>query len=639
MKTWNEVMGNPEFAKETPETQQAIRDDYFNKVIRPQVERNGDDVNAVYNDFVSKHKFISTGSQSASNSVQEPTQPNPMDKVFQDGVELSTKPVDVSVPTYLSPSSANAPTPSSLSSEELGKGLENSMHNVEAREKTQFEKRHSEKYKWLRDPFREGYEDLKEAKANHPGVISQSEAMSLPVLEKEYEVALQPWMEQRVVELLENNPEMDYKEAERQARLEQAGEAAELATSAALTVGSFALPGAALATVPRIAALGAAESALTGVAGNAAAERDLDEGIAEDVMLGAVLGAGSKKIVDSVTGLSKLGSRLIGNAAPKDVKELNEVGKKAEEMIQKELDKVGYLTSYFKKKEVVPGVTVGDVLVAKNKADSLVGINEKGAKVGSQTLAEQIDNEVVSKMIMDSRGKMEKLSSASSKNLGKIVTEVVGLRSVGLDKSRKEAIDQVGKEFSNEIKTIKKEALKSAEKNPIKSGVRNMPLKEVEEQLDKSYDPLFKAIEAVRKGDTASSKKFADEALSIIKELRLDNRLRSDVIDTAQKIKTLRKVAEKVPTSSEKEDLIKQIAAPAIGALMGDISGGLAGAALRGGVAKAVTSTSATRLKQVKKALGGKYELDSKAIKMIEDGADIGKIVSYVVMKGMKDEE
>lgn len=58
MATWQDVLNNPEFDKETPENKAAIRDDFFNNVIRPQVIESGDDVDAVYNDFKSKNNFV-----------------------------------------------------------------------------------------------------------------------------------------------------------------------------------------------------------------------------------------------------------------------------------------------------------------------------------------------------------------------------------------------------------------------------------------------------------------------------------------------------------------------------------------------------------------------------------------------------
>lgn len=53
-KSWSDVRNNPEFSKETPETQKAIANDYFDKVIAPQAKANGDDVEAVRADFNSK---------------------------------------------------------------------------------------------------------------------------------------------------------------------------------------------------------------------------------------------------------------------------------------------------------------------------------------------------------------------------------------------------------------------------------------------------------------------------------------------------------------------------------------------------------------------------------------------------------
>lgn len=69
MTTWDQVMSNPQFSTETPETQNAIRDRYFEKVIRPQVEENGDDVTAVYQRFASKYNFVSEDANPITDTV------------------------------------------------------------------------------------------------------------------------------------------------------------------------------------------------------------------------------------------------------------------------------------------------------------------------------------------------------------------------------------------------------------------------------------------------------------------------------------------------------------------------------------------------------------------------------------------
>lgn len=53
-KSWSEIKNSKEFQSETPETQRVIADEYFNKVIIPQAEANGDDVEEVYQEFSSK---------------------------------------------------------------------------------------------------------------------------------------------------------------------------------------------------------------------------------------------------------------------------------------------------------------------------------------------------------------------------------------------------------------------------------------------------------------------------------------------------------------------------------------------------------------------------------------------------------
>lgn len=65
-RPFSEIAASPEFQAETPETQEAIKQDYFNKVIRPQVEAAGDNPDEVFNDFSSKY------------TVTQPAQPEPV---------------------------------------------------------------------------------------------------------------------------------------------------------------------------------------------------------------------------------------------------------------------------------------------------------------------------------------------------------------------------------------------------------------------------------------------------------------------------------------------------------------------------------------------------------------------------------
>lgn len=57
MATWEEIVNNPDFQKETMEEKIAVRDSYFNDVIRPNVEAAGDDVEAVRASFNTDNSF------------------------------------------------------------------------------------------------------------------------------------------------------------------------------------------------------------------------------------------------------------------------------------------------------------------------------------------------------------------------------------------------------------------------------------------------------------------------------------------------------------------------------------------------------------------------------------------------------
>lgn len=76
-RPFSEIAASPEFQAETPETQEAIKQDYFNKVIRPQVEASGDNPDEVFNDFSSKYtlKQPEAPVQQPEAPVQQPEAP------------------------------------------------------------------------------------------------------------------------------------------------------------------------------------------------------------------------------------------------------------------------------------------------------------------------------------------------------------------------------------------------------------------------------------------------------------------------------------------------------------------------------------------------------------------------------------
>lgn len=52
-----QIMQDPDFQAETPERKEQIRQDYFNEIIKPQVEADQGDVNQVYQSFLADHQF------------------------------------------------------------------------------------------------------------------------------------------------------------------------------------------------------------------------------------------------------------------------------------------------------------------------------------------------------------------------------------------------------------------------------------------------------------------------------------------------------------------------------------------------------------------------------------------------------
>lgn len=57
MSTWDKIINNPEFQKETLENKVAVRDSYFNDVMLPKVEAAGEDVEAIRASFVQDNDF------------------------------------------------------------------------------------------------------------------------------------------------------------------------------------------------------------------------------------------------------------------------------------------------------------------------------------------------------------------------------------------------------------------------------------------------------------------------------------------------------------------------------------------------------------------------------------------------------
>lgn len=75
-RLWSEIKSDKEFLAETPETQRLIADQYFNKVIKPDVEANGDDVEAVRNQFFSSALSTETKEPVGDYNSDIPTDEN-----------------------------------------------------------------------------------------------------------------------------------------------------------------------------------------------------------------------------------------------------------------------------------------------------------------------------------------------------------------------------------------------------------------------------------------------------------------------------------------------------------------------------------------------------------------------------------
>lgn len=69
-KKWSEIYNGETYQSASPEEQEAVRKDYFDKIIAPKVKQAGDNVDAVWSDFQSKYPSKSkTPSQPTSNTL------------------------------------------------------------------------------------------------------------------------------------------------------------------------------------------------------------------------------------------------------------------------------------------------------------------------------------------------------------------------------------------------------------------------------------------------------------------------------------------------------------------------------------------------------------------------------------------
>lgn len=398
---------------------------------------------------------------------------------------------------------------------------------------------------------------------------------------------------------------------------ERAGDAAELATDIALmgVIGpaTGAAKGASIAKrawdsrVLGNALRAGTSSGISRTTGNIVGERDLDEGLATTVGAGAVLGGT----------LGKVG-KMLDPASNTGLKELQEIGEKAKEIIDAEKAATGgFVASKAKKTKLTDDIIVEDILDAQSRIKTLKELNKRGGRVGTREMSEQIGKDALADVISSARPMTEKVSNYVEDHAD-LLGNIVGLTNPATEKARRQAVNKLSRTVRTDIKSLVDD-IKGME---LSSGMRTMSQKEKEDFITPLQKKMEDALSLVSRGkyeEAEQAGKFVQEALKAsskkgggitnVTDNLNDPRFRVESMNDS--IQSLRQVAERATASSTGESLIKQYAIPfIIGAA--DASTGLAVAATREGVSRGVESIKRGGLTKVEKALKG--ELKNKSI-------------------------
>lgn len=306
--------------------------------------------------------------------------------------------------------------------------------------------------------------------------------------------------------------------------------------------------------------------------------------------------------------------------------------------------------------ESMEGVTARNIYDAEAKASTLLGREEDtflnrvldktldippttgGFKVGTTTLSEQVDNFNLSQQIRN-QSLARELDDAKALGfipMSKKMQEAIGLRDPDLYRVRDKAVKSELSNIYDDLKNVRQEA----------SPQLQTVLADLEEATSKVFEGNSKEAASFLK----SAKSKTDRNLDL-GENKAAHSLR-------RQIESLSKIKTKATSSSSSSDAdsilssaLKFGGAGVVGTGLYDFSsegkidaGNLAIAGALGFVGrKAAGKISTTgidrRMNQVKKALGGKYKIDEVARQMIESGSDMGKVIAYIVLADMRENE
>lgn len=514
----------------------------------------------------------------------------------------------------------------------------------------------------LRDPGVNPYEGMTPAQileaeggdAETVGSLNQL-ATDEFAIDEERKIGADSVIRQRALELVERNPDMTFAEANEKAKRDYKGERAEagvLAASMAMPLGGSLI---------RAAGIGALGSAAAGATGNVVAGRDVTEDLGGDVLLGGGAGAAGRLVGKGIGYVADRATRKATGMAPKSLEELNAMGaeagprydafRKSQEIHRADLQArmargeltpaqaqaefasrndetwAALMQRNFDESKVAPA----DIIAASAKADELT--QTPGLRSGTGTIREQVDNPALRQML-DDAGVLgiERLPTGAARHVvNKPTQELIGLRSPGLYRDRSTAVVKESQRLFSEADDLIK-------MNPGEKVLAGMAkdLKQAASKLGKGETKEANVhLKDVNKAFQQRGVELSQESAEAINNLKAQ-------------LQTLRKVKTGGVETNALINMAKTFAPSiALGGYGGYGEGGswekaLSGAAIgalgRGAVSKISSKMVASRLAEVKKALGGKYKVDAETSALLEAGMDVGTVIAHVVMRNLFNE-
>lgn len=375
----------------------------------------------------------------------------------------------------------------------------------------------------------------------------------------------------------------------------------------------------------------AGELARLGAGEDLDAEKSLKE-VGTGALLGAGFGAAGHGLSKGAEKLAGYYDKISGTTA---LEQLNELGKKAKNY---EVNKNKFSPGA-SDVSVKGNVSVADVIAARNQADELVKLNEEGARVGSKTLADSVENPEIKKLLSEASTKNEKVAKKVTGSEGNVyrekVAENIGLRSPDVKADRATAFKKLSQKTDNEFDEIV-----DVLKQDVKEGV--IPKGNLEE-VQTFIKHAKSARSASKAGNTVKYERQLEKAEKQLAEIGKGDDFLAEVLESQlTTIKSSSKIASSVNGKTQNGVVADLLAAgvgfgvPMSDGVQGsDLATGAAAAYMlskgRKGLSDKFTKSVGNRSKDVSKALKGDLgELKSihKALKNKE-----GKIPDGMLIK------